>query len=268
MRLALVFILFSVIGYGQSRVSISGTLEAAGGVAEGVVILNSATNKATVSNASGDFKIDVVVGDILFFKAIQYKNIEQEITKALLEKGSFNLFLTPRIEELEEVKISNISLSGNLSRDVRGIKIDPSKIAYSSDASKPIPVEERRLHTATSRSADQVGQNNLRFDVSLDGIINGLSGKTKRLKKHIKVSRFQAMVTRVRNYYGDGVFINDLKIPSDHINNFVFYALENREASEEFEINNRMEVLQYLIDTSAAYIEMIDTERDSKINKQ
>ena len=114
--------------------------------------------------------------------------------------------------------------------------------------------EERKLYTASTKGPDQVGRYNARFDIPLLAVINGLSGKTKQLKKHITVSNFQTKVDRQRLRFSDTVYIKTMQIPLELIDDFVFYAMSDAEEVAKLQLSSLIDLFAYFEKKAKTYL--------------
>ena len=217
-----------------------------------VTVLNANTSKGTVTTNDGVFYIDATVGDTLMVNALQFTAGQFTITQKIYDAAFIEIVMTPALNELEEVQLSHSKLSGNLDEDVEEVELVARPKVLGGKIT-PIAVEYRRLHTATSRPSDQVGRQNLRLDVSLDGIINKITGKTKRLKKAIEIMEYQKKVDQVRNYYADAVFVSSLQIPQEYIDDFTFWVLKDEEQTAKISLDNKLSTLEYLLSRRKEY---------------
>ncbi len=245
---------------GQNAYEIDGRILNTLEDVDGISVVNRNTGRATVTNTLGAFKITVRRGDTLELRAVQFHPEQVFITQKVLEKAKVEVFMTSILNALDEVKISNSYLTGEIKKDAVTTGLDPKKINNNLDKNNPIASEYRRLHTATSRPSDQVGRNNLRFDLSLDRIINTLSGKTKRLKKAVAQMEFEQKVEKLRNYYADRLFVETLNIPQELIDDFSYWVLKDSKDLGKIDLDNRLETLEYLIDQWSIYKILKDGE--------
>ena len=117
-----VFILFvSFISFSvdaQQREPLEGKILADSLNGAAINILNLSSGMGTTNNEAGDFQIAVRVENTLYFSSIQYETREIVISEDLLKKGFLGVMLKEKLNELDEVNISNITLEGNLNTDL------------------------------------------------------------------------------------------------------------------------------------------------------
>ncbi|WP_152023846.1 hypothetical protein [Dokdonia sp. PRO95] len=248
----LVMFMYGTILNGQESREITGKLLNIKDDVGQVTVANITTKKATITSANGTFNIEVRKGDTLIIKALQFKTERLTVTNKIYDSGLIEVFMTPDVSELQTVQLSNNGLSGNIKKDAKEVKLVVRPKALGAKR-KPIAVEYRRLHTATSKPPDQVGRQNFRLDVSLDGILNKLSGKTKRLKRAVEIMEYQKRVDQLRNYYADAVFTSSLQIPEEYIDDFTFWVLKDDEQLKDVDLKNKLSTLEYLLSKQKEY---------------
>ena len=63
--------------------------------------------------------------------------------------------------------------------------------------------------------------------ISIDPLLNWISGRTRMLKKEVEVERKEFLIDRTADYYQKEYFTDVLKIPEDYVDGFLFYVVEN-----------------------------------------
>lgn len=85
-------------------------------------VVNLDLEQGTTSNTSGAFKIYVEVGNRLLFSSVQFENKEIVISQTDVDSSKIKVKLFPARNELDEVQISDLKLSGYLDSDLSKIK--------------------------------------------------------------------------------------------------------------------------------------------------
>ncbi len=93
--------------FSQTEKTISGIVVANDVLVERVDVINDRTRTSQSTNSSGQFSILAQVGDILIFHSPRFAAKKIRIKEADLANSNFKVFLYKKIEELEEVVISN-----------------------------------------------------------------------------------------------------------------------------------------------------------------
>lgn len=114
-------VMFSLQGFSQTvnRVEVAGKIIVEGSDLSGITIYNKTAKTGTITNDYGEFKLQVALNDIIEVSALQYEDLNFEINEAILKSKRLKLFLIEEINKLEEVVVSNNSLTGNLTVDLK-----------------------------------------------------------------------------------------------------------------------------------------------------
>ena len=75
----------------------------------GITIFNGNSLEGTVTNESGAFYIDAMVGDELSFKAVQFETFSVEISQKVIKDKKIELSLNADVKDLETVNVSATS---------------------------------------------------------------------------------------------------------------------------------------------------------------
>ena len=150
---------------------------------------------------------------------------------------------------MDEVVLRPYDLSGDLSRDMGQINtgqiVTASTLGLPNAYAIPKTQAERNLYEATTGSGL----------IPLNPIINGISGRTKYLKKVLARDRKYARTDRVREFYADSLFVQELKIPETKIDDFMFYCEVDFAFSAIVDTHDRLKIWEYLKRKSTIYRE-------------
>ncbi|GAA4277288.1 carboxypeptidase-like regulatory domain-containing protein [Aquimarina mytili] len=237
-----------------SRVIIDGKISAPiGDDVEGVVVYNRSTNKGTISNKDGVFRINAGINDKIEVVAMQYQHFVILVDKGIINTKKLNVFLNESVNQLEEVVVTPYDLLGNVSVDVK-------KIGYSQSGIKDVAKQTSSKINDTDYdfTPDDLTtpENNAFVE---ERFINGLNfvnlfklafenknkSKTKKEPKDIDV--------KVRNMYNDDFFKDYLALEIHQINDFLFFAEDNGLNNAYFETGKELDLLQFLVIQSKLY---------------
>ena len=195
-------------------------------------ILNITQTRGTTTSITGEFEIEVMVNDTLIFSAIQFEQVKLIITPEIIDEKFLVIKMEERINELEEVQISNVSLTGNLQHDISEIeKYSKEDFGLSYSTTKPLTSIERKLHTAQSGE--------------IDALLNLISGRTKMLKTAKENEETLGMVERAITIFSTSFFVNNLQIPENKIKAFLYFCTEDSHFRELMSNSRRLELLEY-----------------------
>ena len=194
---------------------------------DGIHVLNKTSNRITITDAYGYFSIPVKLGDTLQFSAIQLKKKEIIVDNYILKSAIIVVYLEELENKLKEVVVMPYNLTGDLSKD-----ISKMEVVVLTETTLGLPNAQAEIYTQadrylyTARSWEYTGNK-----IELDPIMNYFSGRTKMLNKRVERNLKNKRLNLVSEIVSDSTFINGLKIPKEHIMNFIFYC----EADEDFD---------------------------------
>ena len=239
-KFLLFFVLFSAIAFSQEKL-IQGKITADGNPAEGIDIVNLVNEKSAKSNANGEFQIMAKADDLLVLSSQRFEYKRKIIEESDLKAGKITIEVTPKPGQLEEVVITKYR---NLNATDLGILSKPAK---------ELTPAERRLQTASSYDLS-VGTYS---SVSLDAIINSISGRTAMLKKELQVEKREIAREKLSMIYEDEYFTDKLKIPTDFIAGFQYYAVENDKLRSALNAKNKVLSDFLLAEIAPQYLELL-----------
>lgn len=221
-------------------------------------VVNLSLKVGAITNNEGQFEIKARLQDTIHLSAVHYESYQFVVSKKMISSRSTSFYLVPKITELDEVQLSNHTLTGSLRADMLPFDTDniydSKRVNLPQNTAPKRTPEERRLYTSSTRGADQVGRYNARFDIPLLAVINGISGKTKQLKKHLAVSNFQSEVDRQRLRFSDTTYIRTLQIPLELIDDFVFYAMSDKKEVAKIETSSAIELFAFFEKKAKTYL--------------
>ena len=186
-----------------------------------VNIVNLTQNLGTTNDDLGNFSIPAKVGDSVLFSSVQYKNRIVQITSQDMVAQDLRINLNIVREQLDEVNISNLSLSGDMSNDITGIAVKPivnaKKLGLPTRTKKELTPAEKKWYTATTSTRG----------IPIDLLINSINGKLKMIKKLILIEKIEDRVKKGRRLFSDQLFIEGLKIPKQYIDDFLYFCEED-----------------------------------------
>jgi hypothetical protein len=244
-----------ILAVGQSSKQLSGKAVAKDKDVTGVVVQNITSEKATITDVDGSFTIQVSLNDTLVFSAVQFKRKIIPINATFYNSTFLTVPLEEFVNELKEVVVLPYNLSGNLGSDVTGLQLEKDVSAEAlglPNAYQKIPTQsERKLQQAT------LGKFNIGMILSppLDPLINAITGRTKMLKNRVKVDKAYARTQRVQEFYVDSIFMKDLKIPYEKIDDFMYFCEVDDLFQKTVDTHDKLKIWEFLIQKSAAYRE-------------
>ena len=238
--------LILVINFANAQNSkvLSGKIIVKDGSPSGVLVLNLVTEKETLSNFEGQFKIEGKVDDLLVFQNSNLEYQRKSIDEADFEKGFMVVEMTKKNIQLDEIKIFNYS------------RMNAVSMGILATAAKTYTPAKRKLKTATSLDPSFNIGTMAGFSMSLDPLLNAITGRTKMLKKFVAIESVQLRVVRLEHWFSNDYLINDLKINENLLKGFLFYASEDAQVINGLRSKNQFLTSFALIDVAKRYNEM------------
>jgi hypothetical protein len=120
-------------------------------------IINLSQRLGTITSRDGSFEIIAREEDTLLFSSILYVSKKIIISSAVFNKSFLNVELEKSVNELDEVNISNVKLSGNLDQDLSNLKTF-NKCGLGIELSKePPPTQAERRMMVSAGSINPFG---------------------------------------------------------------------------------------------------------------
>lgn len=243
------FLCASVMTFAQSLEEkvIEGKVYSDDGDVAATHVLNTTTQKAAITDLEGYFKISAKLNDTIVFSAVQYKKKEIVINLSILESSFLRIPLEPALTELDEVIVMPYNLTGDMTRDADRIVIEPvvtsSTLGLPNAYAKPLTKSERELYEATSGKGL----------IPLNPILNGISGRTKYLKKQLNLERTYARTERVKAFYNDSILSTDLGIPNDKIDDFMYFCEIDSTFQATVDTHDKLKIWELMKERSKLY---------------
>ncbi|MWB95274.1 hypothetical protein GON26_12965 [Flavobacterium sp. GA093] len=237
------------MGFGQTSEvkEIQGQIVGQSASGEGVNIINNNTQYTAVTDVNGIFSIAVKEGDVLVFSAVNLEPVRYRITAEDVKSNSLKIKMTANEIELKEVIVNE------------NADITTEKLGIVPKGQKTYTPAERKLATAGDFKPKML-LTLLGGSMPLDPLINKINGRTKKLKKDLKVENKENGITQLGILFEDTYFLETLKIPSEHIMGFKFYVVENEQAILFLKEKKRMELEYLLNDLCLKYNEIVASE--------
>ena len=243
--------------FAQENTQLNGSITAPSLGGTSINIINSTQMTGTVNSDSGAFQILVRENDELLFSSIQYKNITVLVTSEIIEKGFLEITLTEDLNVLDEVSISNISLTGNIAADISKMEVlEDLPLNISFGAIKDVPFEAD-INDPAKAPRNRALENNtiIKPGANLLGLVDiatGLLGIKKKGTVSVYRGPTKASSEQLRELFQKDFFVNTLGIKNDLIDDFIFYA-DDHGLSDLLKKSNKLVLIEFLIEESKKY---------------
>jgi len=244
----LLFFLVTLFAAAQDQfyTQLEGRIYSQDGDVAATHVLNISSDRFTITDTEGFFGIPVKLYDTLIFSAVQFKQKELVVTLEVLEHELLQVQMEDALTELAEVVVRPYNLTGDLTRDAANMNAGEVVTASTLDlpnAYVKLPTQaERELFAATANPF-----------MSVDPLINAITGRTKMLKKRVKRDAAYARTERVREFYVDSLFQTDLKIPEERIDDFMYFCEVDDAFQTLVDSHDRLKIWEYMRRKSIIY---------------
>lgn len=239
--LVVLLILLSSNVFSQ-RITVEGKINTADDIeVEGINVFNISSNKGTVTDANGTFRIAVALNDTLSVSAIQVASTTLIIGEEQMTSKKININLSERMNQLGTVTLRR-PLTGYIGSDANIIPVQEPITATSiglPNADLPkLSKTRRQLYAATSGP--------------VDALLNMISGRTKMLKKHLEFNKTAALTLGLLEKFPESYFIDGLKIDRLNIYSFIFYCEDDPKYQAVMK-QSTIEIIEFLEAKSEEY---------------
>ena len=224
---------------------------------EGISIYNISSQKGTVTNELGEFKLFVAELDYLQITALQFISFRVVVSAADIYEKELRIYLNPSVNQLDPVLISRHNLTGYPELDAKNIKtsvftqeLDLSYAAlefgynFENDGQSPV---------TGNAAEDALGLNAVpQASVDILKLVELFFPRKRKSSREITDSRMVATNTLLKRFEHD-YFVLVFEIPEAKVNDFVFFAEENGLTSAMLKRENEMELMSYLFQQSEVY---------------
>ena len=228
-KFSLFFLFLVTFVQGQTAAiskKINGKVTASYTDLEGIYLINLKTEKSTLTEHGGYFSINASVGDTLLFSSVQFKGLKVALKESDFTSTLFFVKMEPIVRFLNEVKINEFK---NINAVSLGI-ISPFTKHYTPAERKLRTAEE--LHWYSPLLIPLGG-------MSVDGMLNSISGRTAMLKKEVEVEKKETLMDKVEAWFETKYFTQTLKIPEEYVKGFEYYIVEDVKFAEAVKSKNK-----------------------------
>ncbi|WP_213520744.1 carboxypeptidase-like regulatory domain-containing protein [Nonlabens sp.] len=261
MKKMLLFLLLvgGLVSAQKERIQIQGVINSTTNEPlEGVTVFNLSSLEGTVTNEEGGFFIHAREKDQLSFKAVQLESFSLTITKNVIEDRKIIISLSEGVNQLDEV----VLVDGLMRIKVKKTTYVDPKIDEVSEFNVKTRAVDRMENTMSDRIKqpeeyavrnEAFNQSQPRFNMSnifgalaslaLLGTLEGLDVNTGSPPK---VDKEKFDVYMLKNKYRTEYLLEYLKIPEEHLFEFMYFSKDNGLNASMFEPERELDLLQFL----------------------
>ena len=237
-------------GFSQTKSILKGRIFLDTPQLETIHIVNLTKELGVINDQYGYFEIKADPEDIIVFSSIQFQLKKHTVTIEDLQSGDFQVFLKVAINELDEVRISQYSLSGDIENDIKEIPTYENKLPLWNAAQlKKMRVSRPNDEQSPVENLVLKNDNLATITIDLDLLINLI---TKGFRNKKKENSFKASLI---DYYKEDFFIKELHIPETEYYNFLDFVNENTSLKNTIDTGDELKLLEFLIEQSQVFKE-------------
>lgn len=205
-------------------------------------VINATSERATITNDQGLFRINVKVGDQIVFTAVNYNIKVVTITEEILANNRLVVEVNEKVTELDEVVITP-------EQQERFLEVKNQEFKeYEYEIDRGTEVENIAMS-----EADRGMQDGLNFVNIFRAIFKAQDEAVEEGPK-LKVSEV------LRQVYDDSFFVVDLNIPQDKINEFLYYCDDKMPTKSLLKKENEFQLIDALVNNSKSFLKDLNGE--------
>ena len=259
-KLLLFLILLSSVGgiYAQTinRVQIMGRIVVVDTEdLEGVTVYNTSSNKGTVTDAKGEFKIEAGLLDVIEISALQFDAIKVKIDLEILESKQLTVFLVEHINRLNEVVIMPYGLTGILHKDLDEIKTFKADLEGISLGIDDISAYEFSDDYKSNADMTILNQGEFYNGLNLVAIANTFLKPLFKKKDNKNEMMMEETETNLglRGIYSHSFITENFGIPGPEVDDFINYIDSNIDP-KLLEPGQEIQLIEYLSKSSKVFL--------------
>ncbi|MBP6073836.1 MAG: hypothetical protein KA486_02605 [Flavobacterium sp.] len=235
--------MISVCGFSQNLRFVSGKIVSEATAVEGILIKNSTSNEETYSQRGGYFRIQGKPNDTLTFSAFNFKPTTHVISERDFGENLVFISMLLHRTQLKELAIIDYK---SINAESLGI-VPKGQRTYTPAERKLMAAGEFKWY---SPLLIPLG------GMSVDGLINSISGRTSMLKKEVEVEKKERLQTKLAAKFDKEYVQNTLEIPEAYVEGFMFYAAEHEGFAAAMKVKNYSMASFILSELAAKYREL------------
>lgn len=233
MRRLLTIIAFFALYSASAQQDLHGRVISGDMVVPGIFVIDKRTGAETKTDGQGYFTLAAKPGDRIVVYGKQIEVREFIVTESSFAQNPYLMEAELKGTELDEVTVTHIN---------------PETLGLVPKGQKQYTVAERRLKTASEFKPAYYFLLAGGISMPFDPIINAITGRTKMLKKNLKVEGKITGVDKLGDLYTEDRIVRDFNIPAELANGFIYYAVEDAECADALRRkNNEMVKLRLMV---------------------
>lgn len=237
-----------------SREIIKGQIISEATAIDNVTVFNVSSNKGAVTDKLGFFTMYARPSDTLVFSSVIFKS-----KKLVLNENDFKVIvlkikLEEFINELDEVIVTPSTLSGDLEKDAKNIKVTDKQSAFNGKEIADMQMEKDFQSTQfnTAMPSDLSIPYGMDF-VKIGKMVGKLFGKEKSKEKPVVFTSDKNFQAAVKDKFTYHFFTETLELKHDEIGLFLNYCDADPNVRKLLATNKEIDLIDFLISKSKEY---------------
>ncbi len=251
--LALFFAQFSFAQLG-SREIIKGQIISDSTAIDNVTVFNISSNKGAVTDNLGLFTMYARPTDTLVFSSVIFKSKKLVLTENDFKVVVLKIKLEEYINELDEVIVTPTTLSGDLEKDARNIKVTDMKGAFDSGQIADLQMEKDFQSTQfnTAMPSDLSIPYGMDF-IKIGKMVGKLFGKEKSKEQPVVFTSDKNFQEAVKDKFTYHFFTETLGLKHEEIGLFLNYCDSDPNVKKLLATHKEIDLIDFLISKSKEY---------------
>lgn len=224
--------------YAQESSNLRGKVKANSSDIEKIHIINLTLEKGAVTDEYGNFQIQANEKDSLYVSSVQFENKTIVVTKEMIESKAFIIDLQNRMNELAEVVIDDIKLTGYLASDL-------NKISVTSVETKNRLQNELNMFIEKDKKLNPYGKPNPVGGININKVAGAVIDKLSENSEKPKQYSPKELANKSIQIVGHEFFREDLDLEENEICNFVYFCTEDSRFKRLVINNNAFVLIEY-----------------------
>lgn len=236
----LVFLLFTIGLSAQAQDSqvLKGKIISKNPEVEKIHVINLTKEKGAVTNSEGNFTLIAAEKDSIYISSVQFENKFVVVTEEMLRNGVMQIEVTDRMNELAEVVIDDIQLSGYLANDLNLI------------ATEDVQTKNRLQQNLDDfikkdREMNPYYQPSITEGIRIDKIALAVIDKLSKPSTAPKTYSPKELANKSIDIVGYHFFQEDLELNENEVCNFLFFCAEDIQFKRLVVNNNAFVLIEY-----------------------
>ena len=217
-------------------------------------VINTSRGNAEVTDINGLFEISVTIGEKLVFSSIQYEKYELIITENIFSSKEITIYLKGFVNELDEVIVTNNSLTGNLKYDLLESGLEEKQ----NFDDFGIPGFKGERQEKIQKATQLLLGFGTSMQIDVEAVYKHISGYYKKLKKRRSLESKFVSIFSIIKFYGLFFFIEKYNIDDNKVYDFVLGCSENSQIIHYFNQDLHQKVIHEL----DSYVKIYNSQSD------